>query len=152
MTDKPEDQQGPQQEIIPPGADSIEQPDSSPGSELQLYASFYKGVLPHPAHAERFEALLPGTFNRLLTMVERDQDASIKADSDQRQIDHASLKVGIGAALLIVGGTLWVFWSVAMAGHDTKPLAAVMVALEALVGYMFYRRVSTAGRDQDPDQ
>ncbi len=36
----------------------------------QITTEFYAGALPHPQHLERFEALYPGTTERLITMAE----------------------------------------------------------------------------------
>lgn len=136
------------QEIIPPG-DAYDPQEAGDDLLLAKY-KHHRGPLPDPETAERYELLLPGTLNRLLTMVERDMGASIDADREQRRNEFVGMMVGTITALVIVGGTLWVYLTVAMAGQDTRPLAAVIVALEALVGLVIYRRLRQAL--QPPEQ
>jgi uncharacterized membrane protein len=41
------------------------------GFEMQAAMEVYQGFLPHPDHAERFEAVLPGSNDRILRMAEK---------------------------------------------------------------------------------
>ena len=64
------------------------------GREPRVLASFeqrYEGPLPPPEDAERYEALLAGTFDRILTMVEDEQSARHKLQAQEHQ-DQVALQ------------------------------------------------------------
>jgi uncharacterized membrane protein len=54
----------------------------------------WQSPYPPPDAAERFEKLCPGAFNRMLTMAEKAQDASIEANKEARDNLKADTRRG----------------------------------------------------------
>ncbi len=54
----------------------------------------WQGQFPPPDAIERYEQVMPGTFNRLMSMAERQQEASIASANDARSALRADTKRG----------------------------------------------------------
>jgi len=48
--------------------------------------SMHLGTFPSPETVERYELILPGTFDRILTMAEKEQESKISSDLDTVKI------------------------------------------------------------------
>lgn len=90
----------------------------------------FSGPIAHPKHLEHYEQICPGAADRIITMAEREQAASITALENQQTTDAADQKrgmwFGFAAFLVLVGGALWV----AHMGHPW--LSGVFLATSAL--------------------
>ena len=49
---------------------------------LMASVSLHSGALPSPETVERYEHILPGAFDRILTMAEKEQESKIKINHD----------------------------------------------------------------------
>ena len=110
--------------------------------------SIHSGTLPSPETVERYEVVMPGTFDRILTMAEKEQDSKIKLNSDsldavihsKRTISESILRgqiFGFVSVIVIVllyfavlGLTVW-FDNLTMFGVVTG--AGVIAGLPSLV-------------------
>jgi uncharacterized membrane protein len=61
---------------------------------IQQQASHWQGPYPPPEAVERYEGVLPGTFNRLITMAEQLQAAQISQSAQALEYAHADTKRG----------------------------------------------------------
>jgi uncharacterized membrane protein len=101
----------------------------------------YKGMLPHPDHAERFEVLLPGTFNRLIQMSEREQDHRHYIQRKQIEGEHGIRSRGQWFAmfglLVLLAAALWLIFT----GHAQEGsiiLGGTLVSVvAAFLGYQY---------------
>lgn len=73
------------------------------GQQVQVWQSQY----PPPEAVERFEAVLPGSFDRILTMVERAQQAQIDAVEQVNRHLQADTKRGVWLGFVVAMGGLF---------------------------------------------
>lgn len=69
----------------------------------------FSGPLPHPSHLAGYEAILPGSADRIIAMAEKTVDARLKLQDKgmQAEIDDGKLGMKLGAAsfgLLVICG------------------------------------------------
>lgn len=91
----------------------------------------HSGPLPSEDTVRGYEQASPGSFNRIIAMAEKDQDAVItsstfkaKSDSDYRM---ACLGMGLIALLVLVGGIVYL-------GMNDRPAAAASIAGMGAIG------------------
>jgi len=110
--------------------------------------SIHSGTLPSPETVERYEMIMPGTFDRILTLAEKEQESKIKLNHDtldivanrEKSISTSvlcGLTFGFVSVILIVplyfgalGLTIW-FDNLTMFGAIAG--AGVIAGLPALV-------------------
>ena len=110
--------------------------------------SIHSGTLPAPETVERYETIMPGAFDRILTMAEKEQDSKIKLNRDsldavihsKRTISESVLRgqiFGFVSVIIIVflyfavlGLTVW-FNNLTMFGVISG--AGVIASLPSLV-------------------
>lgn len=117
-------------------------------------SSSWQGPYPSPDAVERFEAILPGAFNRILTMAETAQDAEIRASSNAQKYLQSDVRrsnyLGAGISVLAV------LCSTACALTDHTVAAVALVGIPVMaVARAFIKRGSddTAADDnQAPPQ
>jgi uncharacterized membrane protein len=73
-----------------------------------------RGPIPPPALFRQFEEILPGSADRILRMAEKEQDHRIDWEQSALRIDARNsflgLRLGFGALLILVGGSLGAAW------------------------------------------
>lgn len=86
--------------IVPPGAAML----------IAQQTQSWQGPYPPPEAAERFEALLPGTFNRIMTMAESAQAAQIIAVAKAQDYTRRDMRrghiLGFVSSAMAMGGSL----------------------------------------------
>jgi len=109
--------------------------DEDPAGQLVRAEAFYSGPLPHAGEMERYERVLPGSADRLVSMTE--SEAAHRHEIEKRgQIAAAALPVffvTLGALVFLISGS----WAgVALAAVGLTP-----------AGYGFLRDVARGRRD-----
>lgn len=113
--------------------DSSEQPDNrNPDNkhhQVQTVEQYYGGPIPSSVEFQRYEEVLPGAANRILTMAEAQQEHNNTVER-REQIWHylskfsAQLVVLVVALAAIVAGTYLI-----INGHDATGIAVIIGAL-----------------------
>lgn len=105
---------------------------------LQAAMAMWSGQLPHPDDAERYEALAPGTLDRLLTLKER-QMGVVEHDMHIEEQRESTVRASVDASSDVKRALAsadkdalqrgqWLSWSISVAA-----MAAVIVGL--ILGY-----------------
>jgi uncharacterized membrane protein len=97
------------------------------------FQEFYAGMLPHPEHLERFEALAPGTTDRLISMAEKQGEHRQAMERKFLNFNGFSQAAGVVFAglicLLSVGGGIYLLAT----GHSILQFAACLTPLAPIV-------------------
>ncbi|WP_271617941.1 DUF2335 domain-containing protein [Bradyrhizobium sp. CCBAU 51745] len=102
---------------------------------VQQQSQMWQGPYPPPEAVERYEAVLPGTLNRLITMAEKLQEAQI--EQSRLSLQHAQSDVRRGhwlgfatTGLAMIGAIIAVQYNAWVAGAFLSvPVMAVAKAL-----------------------
>lgn len=102
-------------------------------------AEFHSGPLPEAAELQRYDAVLPGAADRIVTMAEKEQD--FRHDGFRREQAVESLLTLLGQVFGIVIALAFGWWSYRLvgAGHEVAGSLIGVVDLVALVS-LFLRR------------
>ena len=105
---------GEPQPANPPDSIPVGVPFGAPAFAVQQ-VQVWQGQFPPPDAIERYEAVHPGTFGRLVTMAERQQQAVIESASEARRFQRADNQRGqylgfLVTVLAIVGAVLCAFF------------------------------------------
>ena len=79
-------------------------------SELTASLTLHAGPLPSPETVERYELVLPGAFDRILTMAENEQQAWFKHNRSSWIFAHCGQVFGFSVVVIyfvILGMTVW---------------------------------------------
>lgn len=94
-------------------------PDAPSERHLIATVESYQGLLPHPDMVKSWEDVLPGSFERILIMAERDQDVAIEREKHTMAMEKFTLEAnkdfGHREFNLARSGQLSVFGGVALA-------------------------------------
>ena len=104
----------------------------------------YSGMVPHPSVVERYEATLPGSADRILTMAEERQAASIDVERQQSQRSHSAdmtiiqgflRNERLGMVLIVVMALVIVLLGVRVIelGHSAEGFAMVAGAAGGII-------------------
>jgi uncharacterized membrane protein len=81
---------------------------------VQQQAQHWQGPYPPPDAVERYERVLPGTFNRLITMAEQLQAAQIEQSGRIIDLTHAENKrghwLGFSSTVIAMAGAVVCVW------------------------------------------
>jgi uncharacterized membrane protein len=117
---------------LPAGTDSSDLPYSGKAFLTLQQSSTCQGPYPSPDAVERFEAILPGAFNRILTMAEKAQESQIRATEsaqgylqlDVRRSHYLGAAISVLAVLCSTG--------CALTGHTVAAVALVGIPVMAV--------------------
>jgi uncharacterized membrane protein len=102
----------------------------------------HSGPTPPAAEVERLEAVLPGSYNRMLTMAEKDQNAFIVATNDAVRRDDRfrviCMASGLFALLIIIAGVIYL----AVNGHENAAIALAGVGIAGVISSIVNARPS----------
>lgn len=101
-------------------------------------AEWYSGLVPHPEHAERFEALLPGAMDRFVGMAERQGEHRQKMEKKFLNFNGWSQILGVVFAGMTVLGGIAAGTFLVYSDKDIQGFAAMLVPLST-VAVIFYR-------------
>lgn len=104
----------------------------------------HSGPLPSVDTVEGYEKFAPGSFNRIITMAEKDQDAVIasnkdKADSDSRYRSLTTV-CGLVALILILAAIVYL----AMHDHDGAAIAIATMGAAGIITAFVNGRMSSS--------
>ena len=87
----------------------------------------WQGQFPHPDTIERYEAVLPGAFDRIISMAEKQQTAVIESAAEARQLHQRDTRRGqvLGFAVTLVA----ILAAVVCAYLKANTVALVLVAV-----------------------
>ena len=109
-------------------------PGSAPGAQFHLAVqqSYWQGPYPSPDAVERFEKLLPGSFDRILTMAEETQRAQIKTVENAQSFLQSDTKrshyLGAAISFFALAGAL----TCGILNHPTVGVALVSIPVMAV--------------------
>ncbi|MEK9212282.1 DUF2335 domain-containing protein [Sphingomonas sp. 2378] len=87
----------------------------------------WQGPYPPPDAIERYEATLPGAFDRILRMAERQQEATIEASQNARDLLQADTRRGHWLGTIVTMASIGGAIGCAALGHVSVALALVGV-------------------------
>jgi uncharacterized membrane protein len=79
-------------------------------SEMTASLTLHAGPLPSPEMVERYELVLPGAFDRILTMAEKEQQAGFEHNRSGWFFAHCGQVFGFAVVVIyfvILGMTVW---------------------------------------------
>ena len=136
-------------EVVEDSADQVEakQTDSST-TVVAEYRQLFAGPLPHPDVAERYERLQSGSFNRILTMVENEQEARLRLEAQRQQaavefhkndLEARSKReqLGIWLGFLLAAGVLVIATLVIVSGGSLEAGVALIIGDSILIAGVF---------------
>lgn len=105
---------------------------------MAMRTESYWGAVPHPDHVERFEAILPGAFDRFLGMAERQSAHRQRMERKFLNFNGVAQAIGVIFAGLTVLGAIAACTYLMM---NDKPIAGFTAMLTplAVVGGIFLR-------------
>jgi len=117
---------------LPAGPDNSDTPYADRAFLTLQQRSSWEGPYPSPDAVERFEAILPGAFNRILAMAEQAQESQIRAtenaqaylQSDVRRSHYLGAVISVLAVLCST--------SCALTGHTVAAVALVGIPVMAV--------------------
>lgn len=101
---------------------------------VSLTAEVWSGPLPHPGTLERYEKLIPGSAERLLTAFERQVAHRHSLDNrESRRLDWGLVAAFLAVVMIITAGAILIYlghdWAGAgMIGVNIVGLAAVFIS------------------------
>ena len=112
-------------------------------------SSSWQGPYPSPDAVERFEAILPGAFDRILTMAEKAQDSQLETNENaqlflQRDVMRSHYLGAAISALALVCAT-----GCALTGHPTVSVALVGIPVMAVARAFVNSRAPRPAPDED---
>lgn len=93
-------------------------------------SELFSGPIPHPAHFEKYELILPGSADRIIAMAERQQAHSIRWETKEINaqfiLAFAGICFGFIIGMSLIGGAVY------LAVLDKTTVACAMLAAGAL--------------------
>jgi uncharacterized membrane protein len=103
-------------------------------SQNQVLSQQWSGPLPPPAALDQFNQIIPNGAERIMAMVEREQEHRIQAEAE---ILHATIKdtarghwIGSIIAVVSIAGAIWTAY---IGAHPSVSIALVGLPLVAIV-------------------
>lgn len=113
----------------------------------RIYGIEYRGPLPPPGMLREYDQIVPGAADRIITLMERQQDHRHGMESSNLKGNQGNERLGIYAAVFIVvivcGGGMVLAWN----GRETAGLVGMVTPLATLAGVFVYGRFKS-GQDQ----
>lgn len=104
-----------------------------------LQQEAYQGPIPHPDLFAKFEDILPGAADRILTMSESEQKHRHLMEQENmklvKKMSLLGLYFGFTLAISIILGGI----SLLVLGHSIEGIGLILTALAALVGSFIYK-------------
>lgn len=106
--------------------------------EISLRVETYSGIIPHPSIVGRWESIMPGSADRILTLTEKHQEnrmaieRSMFADFIKRE-QLGMWFYFVIALVMMIGGII-----IILSGHSTIGLAALAAPLATIAGSFIY--------------
>lgn len=107
---------------------------------LLLARENFSGPLPHPKHFERYECILAGSADRILSMAEREQ----KHRHFQANLANAYPYIGMIAGLLLASACIAAGFALALQGQLGGAALVLGVPVLGMVGWFVKARIGTA--------
>lgn len=111
--------------------------------EIVLQVERYSGNIPHPSIVGRWERIMPGSADHILSLSENHQEH--RMEIERRVFDNFVKREQLGmwfyfviALVMIVGGVI-----IILSGHSTVGLVALAAPVAALAGSFLYSHHST---------
>lgn len=132
---------------IPISADLIQYiPEEKRGEfirEYVLQVEHYSGIIPHPSIVGRWERIMPGSAERILSLSEKHQDHRMDIERTMFGVFAKREQFGmwfyfIIALAMIVGGTV-----IILSGYSTAGLVTLVAPLATLASSFLYNHRST---------
>lgn len=118
---------------IPDGAQHPKERRELRAQRIEQTVEWYQGVVPHPEHLERFEALLPGATDRFLALAERQSAHRQRLENKFMNLNGAASITGAISAgvvsLVSVGGAIYLLAT----GHGLMDFAACLTPLAPII-------------------
>lgn len=105
---------------------------------VQVQATTHQGPLPSPGDFEKYEAILPGAAERIMTMAEKQAVHRQALEKTAITSEISQAKLGTICALIIGLFGLGVAGYSINSGHDTAGAAIGTTALASMVGSFIY--------------
>lgn len=105
---------------------------------VERRASFFRGPLPPPIILKEYEAILPGSANRIVTMAEKQQDHRMELEHAVIHSDIVMERLGLAAgfilAVILIIGSIWLVSK----GKELTGLSVLVGAIASLVGIFIF--------------
>ena len=136
-------------EIVDDSTDSVEAKQADSSTTLVAeYRQLFAGPLPHPDIAERYERLQSGSFDRILTMVENEQEARLRLEAERHQaavefhkndLEARSRRerLGVWLGFILAAGVLVIATLVIVSGGSLEAGVALIVGDAILIAGVF---------------
>lgn len=115
-------------------------------TDIALVGAFWEGPLPPPNALREYEEIIPGSANRILESVEKQQEHSRNMErtviTGNSKRAYLGLFFGFIISILGIGGGIYLIAT----GHDWAGLSLAGINLTGLVGVFVYG--SKARRDE----
>ncbi len=110
--------------------------------EIVLQVERYSDIIPHPSIVGRWERIMPGSAERILSLSEKHQDHRMDIERTMFGVFAKREQFGmwfyfIIALVMIVGGTV-----IILSGYSTAGLVALVAPLATLAGSFLYNHRS----------
>ncbi|MDE2818588.1 MAG: DUF2335 domain-containing protein [Chloroflexota bacterium] len=110
--------------------------------EIVLQVEHYSGIIPHPSIVGRWERIMPGSAERILSLSEKHQEHRMDVEHTMFGVFAKREQLGmwfyfIIALVMIVGGTF-----IILSGHSTAGLVALAAPIATLAGSFIYNHHS----------
>jgi uncharacterized membrane protein len=96
----------------------INQPPKPPSQQQVARLQQWAGPLPHPEALERFDALVPGAANRIITMAENDAKHLQNMEVAHSNLQHSERRLGQVFAFFIAIAALSASAFLGYTGHE----------------------------------
>lgn len=125
------------------------------GRLIQAVSQF-SGPIPAPETIEHYDAVLPGSADRIVTMAEKQSDHRQKLENRTNLHDIIRAYAGVSCALVVTLVIVWLGYHLVLAGHDWAGTTIIITDLVALVGVFIYgtqtRKQQLSGRQEASDR
>ena len=105
---------------------SLQLPEKLP--EVMTALTFHAGPLPPPETVERYELIMPGAFDRILTMAEKEQQNKFEHNRSGWRFAHCGQMFAFAVVVIyfaILGMTVW---------FDNTPMFVALFCVGAFAG------------------